>query len=484
MTERQDISTDTSNSVPLKFEEALINPDRPWTDDLLSRQGIAKRLTSLVATQKPPLTVSLHGQWGTGKTFMLKRWQRDLEIVGWQAIYFNAWEDDFSDDPLLSILGQLSNHFTGGPLSESVRKVTRSALPLLKSNVSSLLNRHTGLTTDFRRRRPSREDLFKDYVLQHNTKDQLKTNLQKVSAKVRKNSKHPLVFIIDELDRCRPTFAIELLEQVKHIFDVSNIVFVFALNRDELCKSLASVYGDINTDVYLRRFFDFEFNLPEANSQEFALYLIDKFHIGEALKDLSTVAGDPVHRHDFDNYRRLFPKFWPAIGLSLRDIDYGIRLLAFLTKNIKEHIFTHPYLLALLIGMKFKDASLYPALIKGNFRANEVMDDIYDDIGQTSLDEDLFHDLCRMEGFLYCADSMNSYSEPSGEKALGELTRVSHGETDVPFKIISRRAQSAEGWPLSLMIQAIQDGRNLGINRKVFSRLASLVDMYQTELRR
>ena len=50
----------------------------------------------------------------------------------------------------------------------------------------------------------------------------------------------PLVFIIDELDRCRPTFAIELLERVKHIFDVPNIVFVFGINRSELVKALDS----------------------------------------------------------------------------------------------------------------------------------------------------------------------------------------------------------------------------------------------------
>ena len=70
-----------------------------------------------------------------------------------------------------------------------------------------------------------------------------------------------MVFIIDELDRCRPTFAIELLERVKHIFDVPNIVFVFGINREELTKSLRSVYGEIEAEEYLRRFFDMELRL-------------------------------------------------------------------------------------------------------------------------------------------------------------------------------------------------------------------------------
>ena len=214
---------------------------------------------------------------------MLKRWQKALEKDNYRAIYFNAWEDDFSDDPLLSILGQLAEYLHQGLFRESLENVRKNAFPLLRSNFSSLLNRHTGLTTEFKRALPTREDLFKDYLLQRNTKDQLRANLQDLSAKVQRNSSHPLVFIIDELDRCRPTFAIELLERVKHIFDVPNMVFVFGLNRDELCKSLESVYGNIQTDVYLRRFFDFEFNLQEADSQGFTLHLIDKFEIGRSL---------------------------------------------------------------------------------------------------------------------------------------------------------------------------------------------------------
>ena len=484
MAAEQNPAIDAQKSVPLKIEEPQADAENPWGDDLLGRQGIATRLTNLIATQQPPLTISLHGQWGTGKTFLLKRWQKALIRNNYQAIYFNAWEDDFSDDPLLAIIGQLADYFSEGKIKESLRKAIQSIIPLLLGNASSLLNRFTGLTTEFEHNSPTKGDLLKEYRHQRTTKDQLKENLKRLAAEVHNDGKHPLIFIIDELDRCRPTFAIELLERVKHIFDVPNMVFVFGLNHDELCNSLASVYGNIETDVYLRRFFDFEFNLPESDSHAFALHLIDRFRIGDAFKQLGHVSGSRVHMADYDNFRRLFPKLWNAWSLSLRDIRYGIQLLALLTNNIPAGMFTHPYLLALLIGMKFKDANLYPALIKGNFRANEIMDDIYDDIGQASLDEDLFRNLCRMEGFLYCADSTNSYSEPSGEKALGELTRVSQGETDVPFKIISRRAQTAEKWPLGLMMQAIRDGRSLGITRKVFSNLAALIDMYQGELRR
>ena len=56
---------------------------------------------------------------------------------------------------------------------------------------------------------------------------------------------HRLLIFIDELDRCRPTFAIETLEVVKHFFNVPNVVFVFSLDMNQLQKSIKTIYGDI-----------------------------------------------------------------------------------------------------------------------------------------------------------------------------------------------------------------------------------------------
>ena len=329
---------DVQKSVALKLNEPEVNSDNPWADDLLVRRHIAKRLTNLLATQVPPLTVSLHGQWGTGKTFLLKRWQKDLEQQNFRAIYFNAWEDDFCDDPLLAILGQMSETFKEGNLKKLTQQVIQTAITLFKKNALSILQNKTGITFD-----PEQDErnILDEYLYQRKTKDELKDNLAKMSEAISDLSNHPLVFIIDELDRCRPTFAIELLERVKHVFDVPHIVFVFGLNRDELSKSLSSVYGNINTDVYLRRFFDFEFNLPEADSQRCAEHLIDKFQLGQVFQSLSTAARNRGHMYDYENYRTVIPSMWSALGLSLRDIDYGIRLLALLAKKCAlAHLYT------------------------------------------------------------------------------------------------------------------------------------------------
>ena len=278
---------DAQKSITLKLSEPVVDSDNPWADDLLARQDIARRLTNLVATQEPPLTISLHGQWGTGKTFMLKRWQKTLELDKYQAIYFNAWEDDFCDDPFLAMIGQLSEHFKDDRFKDLARKAVAVAIPLIRENLLGVLKATTGLTIKLDNQQQENKTPFDAYLEQRATKDSFKNQLGQLAELVTRETGHPLVFIVDELDRCRPTFAIELLERVKHIFDVSHIVFIFGLNRDELSKSLSSVYGAINTDVYLRRFFDFEFNLLEADSQGFTTQLIHRFQIADVFRQLA-----------------------------------------------------------------------------------------------------------------------------------------------------------------------------------------------------
>lgn len=73
----------------IKLAEEAINEKNPWSDDKLKRQEAAQNLTNLLENQEDALTISLNGEWGSGKTFMLKRWQQQLKNDGYFAIYFN-----------------------------------------------------------------------------------------------------------------------------------------------------------------------------------------------------------------------------------------------------------------------------------------------------------------------------------------------------------------------------------------------------------
>ena len=172
-----------------------------------------------------------------------------------------------------------------------------------------------------------------------------------------------LVFVIDELDRCRPTFSIELLERVKHIFDVPGMVFVLGVNRDELCSSIKLIYGAIDADVYLRRFFDMEFLLPEASSENFCRHLIERYKLQEFFLQLTNNAQSRVHDNDFNFFHNFFPLFCSRLDLSLRDIDHCIRSMAFVGRHIRARNHMYPHLLSVLIILRLKNQALYQSFV-------------------------------------------------------------------------------------------------------------------------
>ena len=368
----------------LKLGEPDVSPVSPWQDDTLERAEVATRLTNLIQSVDQPFVISIDGYWGTGKTFLLKRWHRDLEIRGFRAIYFNAWEDDFCDDPFLALLGQLQDHFKEGALQTLTDDAIEVARPLLYENASSLLNRATGLSPRVRWKR-GRRYLLNEYHNRRAGKDELKKRLEKLSDSVVKETGYPLVFIVDELDRCRPTFAIELLERVKHVFDVPNLIFVFGINREELCSALRSVYGEIDAAVYLRRFFDIEFVMPPIDATQFGRRLMERYRL-EATLGVPNRDGRPGFRtQEYEFIHLRFPELWSRLGLSLRDIDSCIRILALLGKNLEPQYRIYPALAGLLVTLKLKNPELYRRVASDDFSAAVVADYITSEVSYPAL---------------------------------------------------------------------------------------------------
>ena len=348
---------DLKESLRLKLSEPPIQEDNPWADDALKRSDVAEKLTNLISGQSDPFVISLHGHWGTGKTFLLKRWQKQLEKDGFRAIYFNAWEDDFCDDPFVAIIGQLSDFLERKGIEGLTDKIRDAAKPLLIQGALSVARNVSGLNLD-KLLEQFADKTLAEYSRQGEKKKELKTALQELSGKVKADTKHPLVFIIDELDRCRPTFAIELLERIKHIFDIPDMVFVFGINRDELRSSIRSVYGEIDADTYLRRFFDMEFLLPDIDSKAFCRLLIGRYQLEQFFTRLSERPGYTDYYDGFERFSEFFPALCGYFGLSLRDIDYCVRLIVFIGKNATENTYLFQPLLSLLIILRLKNSGL------------------------------------------------------------------------------------------------------------------------------
>ena len=247
---------------------------------------------------------------------------------------------------------------------------------------------------------------------------------------------------------------------------------------------MSSIYGDIESDVYLRRFFDFEFQLSEIDSQVFATHLMEELRIGKAFQDLDAAARRPGYMHYYANYRKFLPALWSTLGLSLRDIDYGIRLIALLARNLPLEAYLHPFLVAILIAVKFKDFALYRSLLTGDFRAGDVIDFIESESSPGPYSVDYIAALDSTEGFLYCIDNTNRIDRRAGEAALEELQPLSGDAATRTYSVLSRRAQIATQEQRDRIRGAIIDGQFQSVNRTTLARLGTFIDTYQEHVRR
>ena len=475
--------------LPLKLPELIVSPENPWNDDVLGRRDLATRLTRLIQSQKAPFVISIDGSWGTGKTFLLQRWQTELEIQGFRAIYFNAWEDDFCDDPLLAILGQLSEHFKEGKLKELASKFLEIAGPLLKQNLISVLHKNTGITPELESKEQPQRNLLQEYLDQRATKDQLKQHLEKMSAAVLEETGHPLIFIIDELDRCRPTFAIELLERVKHIFDVPNLVFVFGINRNELCSALKSVYGEIDATVYLRRFFDMEFMLPETDSVDFCKNLLNRFGLAGFFAGLGKSANTNLHVEEFKDLALWVPAFWRDFGMSLRDIDYCVRMIALVCRNLQPKQYMYPWLLSVFIPLKLMNPKLYRQFIQGNCHASTVLNHVnervsFEDSSSSAVHPmGIEHILDLIEIQLYRAESQRD-NDSESPIALTQLRLLARDAELTHPMLLCERTKRSNRERIEKLIRLSSSEAMPGYRGNMVDHLAGMIDLHQSLVRR
>lgn len=216
----------------------------PWDDDALQRQGIASELDMLVADLaqgEDSATIALDGDYGTGKTFILERWVQELWDQGRAAVYYNAWENDCDDDPLVSLVEKLVSDV-------KIRWGTRSKA-VLNEVLYGVVHKYTGV--DARNVRKALTDgqavgLLDAAAARRTSRRKLKELLAKHLKAARNQEGSGVVFVIDELDRCRPTFATELMERVKHVLNVPGLVFVFGVNVVALRETVKVVYGNID----------------------------------------------------------------------------------------------------------------------------------------------------------------------------------------------------------------------------------------------
>lgn len=267
------------NRIDINDEQGLIQLIKV---DYLKRKIHLNNLIQLFNNISEPIVVGIDGEWGTGKTIFLKQFEvltnseEEIEADNFinlkefkeknKVFYFNSWENDMYDNPLQSLLFNLAKKYKND-LNEKAYDISKFfdfGKTLINLSLKLASNGAVG-SEDFKVKSEDNNRLI-DSIL---TVEEIKKEIEKFLSVITNEKK--LIIIVDELDRCKPTFAIELLEVIKHYFLHNDVHFILCSNKSELSHTVRKYYGqDFNGYEYLDRFIDFEYNLPSPNRIEYA----------------------------------------------------------------------------------------------------------------------------------------------------------------------------------------------------------------------
>jgi KAP P-loop domain-containing protein len=330
-------------------------------NNTILRNNQLSMLVKLLNSLKESTVLAIDGAWGSGKTVFVKQllMLSDSAIQDYghntldepainllrekqKTFYFNAWEYDYLGDALSALLLKLiaddDESLTLGSIKKALSMITASA------GLKNLT--HDFIDIDNKTRKADLVKAVKDQVNRHDAVNEFIDKL--------KSDSERLIFVIDELDRCRPSFAVELLEVVKHYFMRDDVTFIITTNVNQLSHTIKKYYGsDFDGYAYLNKFFDFIFSLRKVDIEQYARSVL------EWTIDYTVVGG--VARDAIEYY-----------GFEMREINSyysSLRLVSrFLTRNNNWSDDQYPIqfvFVPLALALKVKNDVLYEQFVSG-----------------------------------------------------------------------------------------------------------------------
>lgn len=407
--------------------------DEIWHEDLLGRRHEAELLVGYIEslTDRPgsyrsnhSYTISVDAGYGTGKTFFLRRLACHLGI-NHPVAFIDAWADDLADQPLVALTATLKAaldpYMSQGKVKSrwedfavKTGRVARIAgLGLVKRGLGFIITQggvdaaeevlagisdeklstindgikdiSKGISEDVFEGLNIDSDMNKkisEFERARNSIRDMKESLYQVIQSVRETDlRIPVVIIIDELDRCRPPYAIKLLEEVKHLFDVPGLVFIFGMHGEQLGYSVSGAYGpQFDGSSYLRRFFNRRYSLAEPNNEKLVEFLIRDSGLSNANFSHPALFFRNKRKINEANVVSMICIYVEIFGLSAREISELVDILETATQTVRPEPLILPYILPIIIGymrgLPSGKVPKWPNAINFVFRSKEKVDEI------------------------------------------------------------------------------------------------------------
>ena len=279
------------------------------THDEFNRKPIAENIIRLLTSDIDLSPMVIDGSWGTGKTEFCQKLIRLMQQQhpDYQPVYIDAFRSDHSGEPLLALLAEIikacTPEDTGEQPSEQRKNITRKVAKaagfvmktvakaavghVLKQNLEDLEEGMSQIINDGQEAKNAAAtvagaattlashsiDVTIDATVEALLKEQIEAekNLETLKASLKElAADKPIILFIDELDRCRPDYAVDMLEVIKHVFDIENVKVVLVTNTKQLRAAINHRYGvEVDAQKYLDKFLKYSFALPEKVVAQF-----------------------------------------------------------------------------------------------------------------------------------------------------------------------------------------------------------------------
>ena len=318
-------------------------PANRFEGDLFQRSKLADQLTGFLHRLPDGAVIAIDSQWGEGKTWFGRRWNATLQDVGFQTAYIDCFQRDHMDDPFTMIASELlilsiaSKPEVQVKLLTAGKKLGAALLPAatkfaintvghwaignaaLSDSITKGLESLDASAADALEKLV--EKRLKDYQDGNASVDAFKAVLTEMAAQGDK----PIVIFLDELDRCRPDFAVRTIERVKHFFDVPGVVFVLLINRRQLEAAVEGLYGPkVDANAYLAKFIPISLTLPKKTSVERHGDDDNRKHCRSELTRLGIQT-----TQNTEAFVSVMGTFATLMNLSLRDVERATMLYSF-----------------------------------------------------------------------------------------------------------------------------------------------------------
>jgi hypothetical protein len=365
----------------IKHSEIEINQDNPFSNCKLDRQKYSVVLTNIINSYPFGFVLALNNKWGTGKTTFIKMWEQDLKNNNFQTIYFNAWENDFENNPLTALMGELktiTNADTEPKFKKTLKKaaiLSKNIAPIIAKAIADRYINTQGIKEAIIGVTEGLADVFENEVNEYDKKKKSISDFRQSLSEFIANTNEgkPLIFIIDELDRCRPNYAVSILEQIKHFFSVPNIVFIISIDKEQLGYAIKGVYGsdNIDSDEYLRRFIDVEYSIPEPEVDVFYKYLYEYFQFDDFFLSAERLQHHEL-KSDKSNFIETCKILFTNANVPLRQQEKIFAHSRLALRSFTSNMYVTPHLFMLLTFLNIRDNKFYEELKSNQLTINEL----------------------------------------------------------------------------------------------------------------